>query len=161
MSAFHNGDKWLVKDGYAEVRGGGVHSKQAFGDCQLQGGTYFDQAPHYEGHAAKLPLHIQDHGNPIRFRNIWVRENIQPIKGEKPTPSQAEVAPLQNDAAVSPTEATPAPSADVAGTSPVSQVEFADGVSSYGCCPQTCCPQVCCPETARMRWFRFRARACR
>src|SRR5690606_4030124 len=35
MSAFNGGDKWEIKDGYAVVRGGGVTTKQAFGDCQL------------------------------------------------------------------------------------------------------------------------------
>ena len=33
--------------------------------------------------ADKLPIHIQYHGNPMRFRNIWIRE-VKPIEGKKP-----------------------------------------------------------------------------
>lgn len=179
MSAWHGGEKWIVKDGVATTHGGGVTSKQSFGDCQLhvewaspekvessgqgrgnsgvylmgkyevqildsfKNPTYFDgqtgsiykqhpplvnacrkpgewqtydiifsapkfgdggkvtkpayvtvlhngvlvqnhfeiegtsawdAAPKYETHPDKLPLHLQDHGNPVRFRNIWIRE---------------------------------------------------------------------------------------
>jgi hypothetical protein len=179
MSAWQGGEKWQVKDGVATVRGGGVTSKQAFGDCQLhvewaspekvsgkgqgrgnsgiylmghyeiqvldshdnptypdgsagalykqrpplvnvsrkpgewqtydiifraprfesdgklkepgyvtvlhngvlvqnhteiEGTTAWDAAPAYSAHPDKLPLSIQDHGNPVRYRNIWIRE---------------------------------------------------------------------------------------
>ena len=35
MSAWDGGEKWDVADGVATAKGGGITSKQAFGDCQL------------------------------------------------------------------------------------------------------------------------------
>jgi hypothetical protein len=28
----------------------------------------------YKAHAEKLPLELQDHNHPVRYRNVWVRE---------------------------------------------------------------------------------------
>jgi hypothetical protein len=55
MTAFHNGV--LVQH-----------------DVTLRGPTVFRGEPKYSPHAAKLPLLLQDHRNPVAFRNIWVRE---------------------------------------------------------------------------------------
>ena len=179
LSAFSGGERWQIKDGVATVRGGGVTTKQSFGDCQIhaewaspekvsgsgqgrgnsglyiqgryeiqvldsyqnptypdgsagslykqrpplvnasrkpgqwqtydivfhaprfnddgsvkkpgdvtvlhngvlvqdhteiEGTTAWDMAPKYTAHAEKQPLSIQDHGNPVRYRNIWLRE---------------------------------------------------------------------------------------
>ncbi|HEU4464709.1 MAG TPA: DUF1080 domain-containing protein, partial [Gemmatimonadota bacterium] len=41
---------------------------------ELTGPTAFQARPPYAAHPARLPLTLQDHEFPVRYRNIWVRE---------------------------------------------------------------------------------------
>lgn len=43
-------------------------------NVELIGDTGWVTRGPYRAHPEKLPISIQDHGNPVRFRNIWVRE---------------------------------------------------------------------------------------
>lgn len=74
-------DGRLLSPAYVTVLQNGVLVQNHFA---LQGGTFWDAPPHYEKHANKLPINLQDHGNPMRFRNIWIRENVQPLIGKRP-----------------------------------------------------------------------------
>ena len=63
ITVFHNGV--LIQNGF-----------------ELKGGTYWDRPASYTKHDAKLPIQLQDHGNPVKYRNIWVRE-VAPIAGKQ------------------------------------------------------------------------------
>jgi len=64
ITAFHNGV--LIQDHF-----------------ELSGGTAWHKPPSYNKHPERLPLHLQFHGNPVRYRNLWIRE-LNPIVGKKP-----------------------------------------------------------------------------
>jgi hypothetical protein len=55
VTVFHNGV--LVQD-----------------NVELSGPTAHHDRPAYKATPDKLPLSLQDHGNPVRYRNIWIRE---------------------------------------------------------------------------------------
>lgn len=51
-------------------------------NVELTGPTsWINRAP-YSAHPVKQPIALQDHGNPVRYRNIWVRELGNPGRPE-------------------------------------------------------------------------------
>jgi hypothetical protein len=64
-------DGKLVRPAFVTALQNGVLVQNHF---QFLGGTSWDRVPKYTAHAAKLPIGLQYHGNPVRFRNIWIRE---------------------------------------------------------------------------------------
>ena len=64
-------DGKLEKPAYVTVLHNGVLAQNHFA---IEGTTSWDHAPEYAPHAAKEPLVLQNHGNPVRYRNIWIRE---------------------------------------------------------------------------------------
>ena len=65
-----DGDK-LVKKAYQTVFWNGVvvHNHK-----EVMGPMVYRQVAHYTPHAPELPIMLQDHNNPVRYRNIWVRK---------------------------------------------------------------------------------------
>lgn len=94
----------LVEPACATVFHNGVLVQNHF---KLAGNTPFTQAPSYTPHPAKLPLELQYHKNPIRFRNIWIREikEINGVRVAEPTverPPQQPAAPKASEKPVAP-----------------------------------------------------------
>ena len=60
----------LVTPGYLTVLHNGVLVQNHF---EIQGATAWIGKPSYTAHSC-APLRLQDHGNPVSFRNIWIRK---------------------------------------------------------------------------------------
>jgi len=71
-------DGTLEKPGRVSVLHNGVaiHS-----DTVIKGDTYFHAPPAYTHHPDAMPIRLQDHGDPVQFRSIWIRpfEPIVPV----------------------------------------------------------------------------------
>ncbi len=68
--SFDTGGK-LVKPAYVTVIHNGVLVQD---HVELRGPMEYIGQPVYQAHDKKLPLQLQDHGNPVSYRNIWIRE---------------------------------------------------------------------------------------
>jgi len=66
---FEDGE--LVSPAFVTVLHNGVVIQNHF---QLEGDTPYNRAPEYRPHPPKGPIALQYHGDPVKFRNIWVRE---------------------------------------------------------------------------------------
>jgi hypothetical protein len=64
-------DGKLVRPAYVTVIHNGVliHHNQ-----KIEGPTCYIGLSHYEPHPKKMPVGLQDHGDYVSFRNIWIRE---------------------------------------------------------------------------------------
>ncbi len=61
----------MTRPGTITVLHNGVLIQNNF---ELQGSTAWHKPPSYEPGGDKGPISLQFHGNPVRFRNIWIRD---------------------------------------------------------------------------------------
>ena len=92
-------DGKLQSPAYVTVIHNGVVALNHF---ELLGDTPYTRPPEYNPHPPTGPIGLQDHGNPVRFRNFWVRE-IQPLDRERTMPPSIrrgdKLVPLEEDRA--------------------------------------------------------------
>jgi hypothetical protein len=76
------GKEKISSPGYVTVLHNGVLVQN---HTEIQGSTHYDKPNEYSKHADKLPLVLMYHDNPVRFRNIWIREfkELQGKPGKK------------------------------------------------------------------------------
>jgi len=68
----------LLRPAYVTVLHNGVLVQN---HTEILGPTHYDRPPVYTRHADRLPLVLLYHGDPVRFRNIWIRE-IHELEGK-------------------------------------------------------------------------------
>jgi hypothetical protein len=79
-----NADGELLQPARLTVFHNGVLVQDA---VEAWGPTSWLQHQPYEPHPDKLPLSLQDHGNPVRYRNIWIRELRETLPPGPPEPA--------------------------------------------------------------------------
>jgi 3-keto-disaccharide hydrolase len=84
-----NSERKLVKPAYVTVLQNGVLIQN---HTEIEGSTSYYKPPEYEPVGEKEPLVLQDHGNPVRFRNIWIRE-LKPMTYTMPEDAEKDSAP--------------------------------------------------------------------
>ena len=64
-------DSTLIRPGYITVIHNGIVIQN---HVELKGPTEYIGIPKYKYHASRLPIQLQNHSNPVSYRNIWIRE---------------------------------------------------------------------------------------
>ena len=84
-------DGKVTRPAHVTVMHNGVYVQDCF---HLVGGTGHHVQPPYSAHPEKLPLQLQFHGNPTKFRNLWYRplpdEGFASISEEKAAGGKTE-----------------------------------------------------------------------
>ncbi|MCG6157355.1 3-keto-disaccharide hydrolase [Rubinisphaera margarita] len=97
-----NEDRTVKSPAYLTVLHNGVLIQN---HVPLQGATAWHVPPKYNKHPEALPIHFQNHGNPVRFRNIWVRNVAQ--RPEKVDLSDSPERKASDDASEKSTDRKP------------------------------------------------------